>query len=104
MPWQSFKMIKGVCASDHNPLPHGGCKAIYVGGPQGGGASGDVTVRMPMTEKQRLGLGGHASAGTLIAGDLIKFANVPPGTILPVGAEYVMNTGTTAEDLVTFHG
>jgi hypothetical protein len=63
-----------VAPDDHAPLMETS-RALYVGG------SGDVTI-------------------TAKSGNIVTFANVQAGTILPVRASAVRDTGTTATDIV----
>lgn len=67
-----------VTPSDANDLATAPCRALYVG------TAGDVTIH-------------DVDANT------ITFANVPAGTVLPVKAMRVMNTGTDASDIVAIY-
>lgn len=62
---------------DTNELPIN-TKAIYVGG------TGNITMKTP-------------------AGNTVVFATIPAGTILPVKANIVLATGTTATTLVALY-
>lgn len=66
---------EAISPSDGADLPNTS-RAIYVGG------NGNITVNL---------------AGT---GDTILFSNVVAGTFLPIRVERVLNTGTTAANLV----
>lgn len=68
-----------VTTHNSNALPGGVAKAIYVG------TGGDVTLRAS-----------NASSD-------VTFKNVPSGCFLPVRAEYVRTTGTTAADMVALY-
>ncbi len=61
------------------PTPGLRCKAIYVGG------VGDITVRFRVGEA------------------VVLFSAIPVGTILPIGPEFVMATGTDATLMVAIY-
>lgn len=70
-----------VTPNDSTDLPGGACRGLYVGG------GGTVTVIMP----------------TATAGDTVPFVAVPAGSILPISAQRVMATGTTATSIVALY-
>lgn len=61
-----------------NPLPVGGARGLYVGG------TGDLSLVSPQ-------------------GDTVLFKGVQAGTLLPVAANIVRATGTTATDIVALY-
>lgn len=69
-----------ITPSDSTSLTNGPCQAIYIGG------TGDINL--------------VTSASGSIA---VRFKRVPAGTILPVSAVRVMDTGTTATNLVAMY-
>lgn len=70
--------------SDTVNIPSGACRALYIGGPTGGGYA-DVVVMV-------------ADYSTSVT-----FKNVPVGAVLPVSAVRVLATGTTATNIVALY-
>lgn len=68
---------------DTDPLTNGNCRAIYVGG------AGDLKVTMA----------GDTGAG----GNAVTFSAVPAGTLLPISAKQVFNSGTTATLVIVLY-
>lgn len=67
-----------VTPHDTNPLPVAGARGLYVG------VGGDISLISPQ-------------------GDTVLFKGVPTGAILPVAANVVRATGTTATDIVALY-
>lgn len=69
---------RAVTPSDDTDLTHGICRSLYVAG------TGDVTI--------------HDMTGTAVT-----FTGVPAGSVLPVRARRVLDTGTDATGIVALY-